>query len=40
MEKIIVFEKDPIYEFFSTATSAGGIRQLFPTAVNIEMGET
>jgi FAD-dependent oxidoreductase domain-containing protein 1 len=38
--KIIVFEKDPIYEFSSTATSVGGIRQLFPTAVNIEMGET
>lgn len=37
--KIIVFEKDPIYEFSSTARSAGGIRQLFTTAVNIEMGK-
>ncbi|KMY52782.1 FAD-dependent oxidoreductase [Bacillus sp. FJAT-27231] len=34
---IKVFEKDPIYEFSSTPRSAGGIRQLFTTAVNIKL---
>ncbi|KAB7704782.1 FAD-dependent oxidoreductase [Bacillus aerolatus] len=35
--KITVFEKDPIYEFSSTPRSAGGIRQLFTTAINIKL---
>ncbi|SDQ19782.1 NAD(P)/FAD-dependent oxidoreductase [Virgibacillus salinus] len=35
--KITVFEKDPIYEFSSTPRSAGGIRQLFTTAINIQI---
>lgn len=35
--KIIVFEKDPIYEFSSTSRSAGGIRQLYTTAINIKI---
>lgn len=34
---ITVFEKDPIYEFSSTPRSAGGIRQLFTTAINIKL---
>ncbi|MGX6444399.1 NAD(P)/FAD-dependent oxidoreductase [Neobacillus sp. K501] len=35
--RIIVFEKDPIYEFSSTSRSAGGIRQLYTTAINIQI---
>lgn len=35
--RIIVFEKDPIYEFSSTPRSAGGIRQLYTTAINIQI---
>lgn len=35
--RIIVFEKDPIYEFSSTARSAGGFRQLYTTAINIQV---
>lgn len=35
--KIIVFEKDPIYEFSSTSRSAGGIRQLYTTDINIQL---
>ncbi|WP_100403744.1 NAD(P)/FAD-dependent oxidoreductase [Bacillus sp. FJAT-42315] len=35
--KIIVFEKDPVYEYASTPRSAGGIRQLFTTAINIKL---
>lgn len=35
--KIIIFEKDSLYEFSSTPRSAGGIRQLFTTAVNIQI---
>ncbi|MDQ0214148.1 glycine/D-amino acid oxidase-like deaminating enzyme [Oikeobacillus pervagus] len=35
--RIIVFEKDPIYEFSSTARSAGGIRQLYTTDINIQL---
>jgi len=34
---IIVFEKDPLYEYSSTPRSAGGIRQLFTTAINIQI---
>ncbi len=35
--RIIVFEKDPIYEYSSTSRSAGGIRQLYTTAINIQI---
>ncbi|HLS07170.1 MAG TPA: FAD-binding oxidoreductase [Bacillota bacterium] len=35
--EIIVFEKDRLYEYSSTPRSAGGIRQLFTTAINIEI---
>src|SRR5699024_11294322 len=35
---ITIFEKDKRYEFSSTPRSAGGIRQLFTTGINIEMG--
>ncbi|WP_099157901.1 NAD(P)/FAD-dependent oxidoreductase [Virgibacillus ndiopensis] len=35
--EITVFEKDTIYEFSSTPRSAGGIRQLFTTAINIQI---
>ncbi|WMM90892.1 FAD-dependent oxidoreductase, partial [Heyndrickxia coagulans] len=35
--RIIVFEKDPSYAYASTSRSAGGIRQLFTTAINIQM---
>lgn len=35
--EIIVLEKDPIYEFSSTPRSAGGIRQLFTTTINIKI---
>lgn len=37
--EITVFEKDRIYEFSSTPRSAGGIRQLFTTAINIQIGQ-
>ena len=37
--KIIVFEKDRMYEFSSTPRSAGGIRQLFTTSVNVLLGK-
>ncbi|WP_029268666.1 NAD(P)/FAD-dependent oxidoreductase [Virgibacillus alimentarius] len=36
---ITIFEKDKRYEFSSTPRSAGGIRQLFTTGINIEMGK-
>jgi FAD-dependent oxidoreductase domain-containing protein 1 len=35
--RIAVFEKDPTYEFSSTALSAGGVRQQFSTGVNIRI---
>lgn len=35
--KIVVFEKDPIYQYSSTSRSAGGIRQLYSTAINIQV---
>lgn len=35
---VTVYEKDKIQEFSSTGRSAGGIRQLFTTKVNIEIG--
>jgi len=37
--EITIFEKDKLYEFASTPRSAGGIRQLFTTAVNVQMGK-
>lgn len=36
---IVLFEKDRTYEFASTPRSAGGIRQLFTTGINVEMGK-
>ncbi|WP_233879154.1 NAD(P)/FAD-dependent oxidoreductase [Virgibacillus halodenitrificans] len=35
--EVTVFEKDKGYEFASTPRSAGGIRQLFTTAINIQI---
>src|SRR5699024_7614805 len=35
--KIVVFEKDSLYEFSSTPRSAGGIRQLFTTGINVQI---
>ncbi|MDC3412065.1 FAD-binding oxidoreductase [Aquibacillus sp. 3ASR75-11] len=35
--EITVFEKDRIYEYSSTPRSAGGIRQLFTTDINIKI---
>ena len=35
--RIAVFEKDPTYEFSSTALSAGGVREQFSTEVNIRI---
>lgn len=35
--EIIVFEKDHLYEYSSTPRSAGGIRQLFTTPINIQI---
>lgn len=37
--EVIIFEKDRMYEFASTPRSAGGIRQLFTTGINVEMGK-
>ncbi len=36
---VAVFEKDPTYEFSSTALSVGGIRQQFSTEVNIRISQ-
>src|SRR5690625_4417689 len=36
--EITIFEKDKLYEFSSTPRSAGGLRQLFTTHINIEIG--
>lgn len=35
---ITVFEKDKVQEFSSTGRSAGGIRQLFTTPINVKIG--
>ena len=35
--EIIIFEKDKTYTYASTPRSAGGIRQLFTTAINIQI---
>lgn len=37
--KIVVFEQDPAYEYASTPRSAGGIRQIFSSEVNIKMSQ-
>ena len=34
---IVVFEKDPTYEYSSTSRSAGGFRQLYSTSINIQL---
>jgi len=36
---VAVFEKDPTYEFSTTALSAGGIRRQFSTEVNIHISQ-
>ncbi len=36
---VAVFEKDPTYEFSTTALSAGGIRRQFSTEVNIHVSQ-
>lgn len=35
--RIVLFEKDGLYEYASTPRSAGGFRQLFTTPVNIQL---
>ncbi|WP_163970315.1 NAD(P)/FAD-dependent oxidoreductase [Oceanobacillus halotolerans] len=35
--EITIFEKDQVYEYASTPRSAGGIRQLFTTSINIQI---
>ncbi|MFC5587871.1 NAD(P)/FAD-dependent oxidoreductase [Sporosarcina soli] len=35
--RILVFEKDPSYQYSSTARSAGGFRQLYSTSINIQL---
>lgn len=35
--KILLFEKDGMYEYSSTPRSAGGFRQLFTTSINIQI---
>ena len=37
--KVVVFEKDGVYEFASTPRSAGGFRQLYTTAINIQLSK-
>ncbi len=37
--EITLFEKDRTYQFASTPRSAGGIRQLFTTEVNVQIGK-
>lgn len=37
--KIVLFEKDNLYEYSSTPRSAGGFRQLFTTVVNIQLSK-
>lgn len=37
--RIQVFEKDGLYEFASTPRSAGGFRQLYTTAVNMQLSK-
>ncbi|RIV20864.1 FAD-binding oxidoreductase [Alicyclobacillaceae bacterium I2511] len=37
--RIVLFEQDPVYEYASTPRSAGGIRQIFSTELNIRMSQ-
>ncbi|WP_264737500.1 NAD(P)/FAD-dependent oxidoreductase [Cytobacillus firmus] len=37
--KIVVFEKDGLYEFASTPRSAGGFRQLYTTVINMQLSK-
>ncbi|KAB2333292.1 FAD-binding oxidoreductase [Cytobacillus depressus] len=37
--KVLVFEKDGIYEFASTPRSAGGFRQLYTTVINMQLSK-
>lgn len=37
--RILVFEKDGLYEFASTPRSAGGIRQLYTTVINMKLSK-
>lgn len=37
--KIMVFEKDGMYEFASTPRSAGGFRQLYTTVINMQLSK-
>ncbi len=37
--KILVFEKDGLYEFASTPRSAGGFRQLYTTVINMQLSK-
>ncbi|MDZ5473890.1 FAD-binding oxidoreductase [Bacillus sp. 31A1R] len=37
--RVVVFEKDGLYEFASTPRSVGGIRQLYTTAINIQLSK-
>ncbi len=37
--KILVFEKDGLYEFASTPRSAGGFRQLYTTEINMQLSK-
>jgi len=37
--RVVVFEKDGLYEYASTPRSVGGIRQLYTTAINIQLSK-
>jgi FAD-dependent oxidoreductase domain-containing protein 1 len=37
--RIVVFEKDGLYEFASTPRSAGGFRQLYTTVINMQLSK-
>ncbi|MCL6597714.1 MAG: FAD-binding oxidoreductase [Alicyclobacillus macrosporangiidus] len=37
--RVVIFERDPVYEHASTPRSAGGIRQVFSTEVNVRMSQ-
>jgi FAD-dependent oxidoreductase domain-containing protein 1 len=37
--RVIVFEKDGLYEFASTPRSAGGFRQLYTTSINMQLSK-
>lgn len=37
--KLLVFEKDGMYEYASTPRSAGGIRQLYTTLINMQLSK-